>query len=160
MAKGKLTPALQECIVTAVAKGHFISSAVALHGGIGYSTVRNWLKRGERPDSEPQYREFYLAVQQARAEFENRMIAKIETIGDDKSDWRAHQFLLASRSKLWGNPPADIVDTDSLEAALEDVLEEYGEVTATGLMQILIRNQVFDPSTIKKTGESQTDDYR
>ncbi|MFD1422452.1 hypothetical protein ACFQ4J_01685 [Laceyella tengchongensis] len=96
----KLTPALQEKIVTVIRGGNYIETAAA-YAGISKQTLYNWLRRGARQKS-GQYREFALAVEQALAEAEMRDLALIEQAARD-GKWQAAAWRLERRfPKRWG----------------------------------------------------------
>jgi len=88
MAKGghptKLTPAIQQAIVTAVADGIPYVRAVVL-AGISESTASEWLRRGEnRHHARKQtslYAQFARAVARAKAQDEARRILRINQAG-------------------------------------------------------------------------------
>lgn len=111
----KLTPELHKRIVKAIEQSGAPYSAALVHG-VAISTFNEWLQRGngthERP-STPEYAEFAVAVARARAVASERLVKRIEEIGEggtvirrrtitDKNgnvvveedlqppDWRAH----------------------------------------------------------------------
>ncbi|MGH8544065.1 MAG: hypothetical protein ACREX3_10650 [Gammaproteobacteria bacterium] len=76
----------------------------AAFGGIGRSTLYDWLGRGARaevdqevpmPEEEIPFVEFFLAVQKALAEWELQQLEAIAEAG--KKDWRASAWLLERR---------------------------------------------------------------
>lgn len=64
----KLSPELQERVIAYLRQGNYLETAAAA-AGIDRTTLRDWLRRGERAKS-GRYREFSLAVEKARAEAE------------------------------------------------------------------------------------------
>ena len=125
----RLTPAVQQTIVNALAVGVPFASACQL-AGIGHDTGLEWLERGEgrhpkRP-STPAYVQFAHAISHARAQDEARRVARIHKAGEGgtllertttthpdgrvitkerymEPDWRADAFHLErSRPQEWG----------------------------------------------------------
>lgn len=80
----KLTPALQQAIVNAVAAGVSLSTAAEL-AGLHPTCVKGWYQRGmgEHPTraQTPLYHAFSLAVIKARAQDETRRVARLEQAG-------------------------------------------------------------------------------
>ena len=79
----KLTPQVQQRIVTALAAGNYPMVAVE-YGGIDYSTFRNWMNRGEealesrsRRRSDAPFIEFFLAIRQTETEAEVGAVARL-----------------------------------------------------------------------------------
>ena len=74
----KLTPALQQAIVTAVTAGAPLVQAAEL-AGVDKGTVLEWMRRGENRDDRPTsplHANFANAITHARASDEIRRIAK------------------------------------------------------------------------------------
>lgn len=84
-----LTPELSATIVELVRRGVPISQA-AEHVGIGRTTVREWIRRGEDRDTRPGsavFEEFATDMRAARAA---RLADVLEMVGEGaKKDWRA-----------------------------------------------------------------------
>lgn len=92
MAKGrptKLTPAVEERILKAIAAGNTLKDAAA-YAGIGYSTLEHWLA-----DPRPRYRQFRQAVEQKQAEAVVRNVAIIEKAAQEQ--WQAAAWWLERR---------------------------------------------------------------
>lgn len=83
----KLTPATQTKIVEAVRAGNYFATACRL-GGIGYTTGKEWLSRGEGKHSDrpaaPTYANFAAAVRQAEAESEVELVREWRESVKDK----------------------------------------------------------------------------
>ena len=90
----KLTPALQERIVEALALGTTYEHAAAF-GGIDYATFRRWTLAGERQPAGP-YGAFQRAVSAAEARAVVSSLALIEKAARD-GDWRAAAWKLERR---------------------------------------------------------------
>lgn len=76
----KLTPDVQQTIVSAVRVGNYLETASAL-AGINVDTIRDWLKQGARA-SRGKYKDFSVAVKKAIAEAEARDVAIIDKAAD------------------------------------------------------------------------------
>lgn len=89
----KLTPELQEKIVTAVREGNYAQVA-AQAAGIGETTFYRWMQTGERASSGI-YREFREAIKAAEAEGEMTAVVAVRSgFGDD---WKAAMTYLERR---------------------------------------------------------------
>lgn len=107
----KLTPQRRKRLVRALADGNTRRTAAAL-AGIDDSTLRRWLARGHDDDSGP-YHTLRLAVEQAEAEAESRMVALINAAAPQT--WQAAAWWLERRRpqdwrkrtavELEGEPP-------------------------------------------------------
>ena len=85
----KLTPEVQERICQAIRAGNYYEAACA-YAGIGYSTFRVWMIKGEKAKS-GKYREFLEAVTRAEHEAEVRMVAQ----------WQKHMPLHSNYLHGW-----------------------------------------------------------
>ena len=103
----KLTPEVQDKIVSAVRAGSYLETAAA-YAGIDKATLHRWLKRGARavlvlpPDpAEAAFVDFCDSLTRALAQSE---VAEVTAITKaSKIDWRAAAFLLERRApKRWG----------------------------------------------------------
>lgn len=95
----KLTPEVQEKIVSVIRRGNYIETAAA-YAGIAKQTLYNWLRAGERDGEGPCY-EFMIEVQKAMAESEIRDLAQVELASRD--NWQAAAWRLERRfPKRWG----------------------------------------------------------
>ena len=95
----KLTPEVQQRIVTILAAGNRLEVAPAF-AGIAESTFYKWLKEGARCDSGIQH-EFSEAVKKALAQAEVRDVATIELAA--QSQWQAAAWRLERRyPQVWG----------------------------------------------------------
>jgi hypothetical protein len=72
----KLTPELQEKIVTAIRAGNYAEIAAG-YAGIGTTTYYRWMQQGEEQSS-GRYREFREAVKAAEGEAEIRAVAMVQ----------------------------------------------------------------------------------
>ena len=81
----KLTPAVQERLLEAVAAGSYLEEAAA-YAGITYQSFRNWMLRGQR-DTRGVYFEFFENV--TRAESEALISAQKKWRSAFDTDWRA-----------------------------------------------------------------------
>lgn len=95
----KLTPEVQEKICHAIREGNYYEAACA-YAGIGYSTFRMWMVKGEKAKS-GKYREFVEAVKRAEYEAEARMVALWQE--HMPGDYRAiRDFLERRYPQRWG----------------------------------------------------------
>lgn len=84
---------VQRRLVQVLRAGGYPETAASV-AGVGYSTLKKWLKRGQestRPEDEP-YRQLASAVEQARAESEARNVALIAQAAT--TNWLAAAWLL------------------------------------------------------------------
>lgn len=96
----KLTPESAKKIVDAIAAGNYLEVAAA-HGGVVYSTLNEWMKKGERATT-GDYREFYESVKRAEADAEMLRIARISKAGSE-GNWTADAWYLERRyPDRWG----------------------------------------------------------
>jgi transposase len=96
----KLTPEIQEKIVSVIRKGNYIETAAA-YAGISKQTLYNWLRTGSRKPTGV-YGEFVRAVEQALAESEMADLARIEQAAIE-GHWQASAWRLERRfPKRWG----------------------------------------------------------
>lgn len=95
----KLTPEVQNKIVTAVAGGNYQATA-ALLAGVSTSTYHNWVNRGK--DGEEPYVQFLEELTRAEAFAEAERIKEIREAGKN-GDWKAHAWYLERKmNKKWG----------------------------------------------------------
>lgn len=142
----KLTPEVQEKIVSALNAGNYQDTA-ARYAGITRATFYNWLERGriereriesgEKPSkSEAIYVEFIEAIEQARANAEVRAVALIQKAATE-GNWRAAQFFLErSHPQRWGalnrteisgpqgGPIETMIDAETLDEKLTALLDK------------------------------------
>lgn len=79
--KAKLSPDIQAKIVGLIKAGNFSSTACAL-AGVSESTFYRWMDRGRGAKS-GRYREFWEAVEQAKAFAEAKYLEVIQQVADD-----------------------------------------------------------------------------
>jgi len=95
----RLTPALQEAICQRLRAGCYVDVA-ASSSGIRVSAVHDWLAKG-RVHKQGIYREFFVAVEKAKADAETSAVAHISAAA--RHDWRAAAwFLEHARQHTWG----------------------------------------------------------
>jgi transposase len=103
----KLNAERQERILQALRAGNYVEVA-ARYGGIGYSTMRTWIERGEKETDGP-YRDFMEAVEKARAEAEVGMVAVVKNAA--RTQWQAAAWWLErSFPARWGRRDRTDVD--------------------------------------------------
>ncbi len=97
----KLTPELQEKIVTAIRAGNYIETAAA-YAGVSKDTLYAWLKRGGREVSaKSPYHRFSDAVEKALADAEMRDVLLIGKAAEE--NWQAAAWRLERKfSDRWG----------------------------------------------------------
>lgn len=109
----KLTPEIENKLIKFIALGVPLESASNAIG-LDYTTVREWLQRGEgrhpTRGKTAQFEAFADRYQQAVGQCENRLVAKIQSAAD--SDWKAAAWLLARRHPdRWSEPkPTSLED--------------------------------------------------
>tara|TARA_R110000824_G_scaffold106470_6_gene251608 strand:+ start:2859 stop:3332 length:474 start_codon:yes stop_codon:yes gene_type:complete len=91
----KLTPKTRAKICAAIRKGATREIAAA-SGGVGVSTINDWLRHAARPDSAPKFSAFSAAVKLAEADNALRALAVIEAAAIDGS-WQAAAWVLERR---------------------------------------------------------------
>lgn len=98
----KLTPAVKDKIVTAVASGVFQDIA-ARYAGIDPATFYRWMEKGMDPDQpDPRYGEFREAIETAKAQSEVRSVALINAAAQ-RGTWQAAAWYLErSYPQRWG----------------------------------------------------------
>jgi hypothetical protein len=95
-----LTPEVRETIIQAISAGNYLETAAA-YAGVGTSTLHQWLKKGQDPNSHPIYREFAEDVARARAAAEARMVAIVQRAALE--EWQAAAWYLErSHHQRWG----------------------------------------------------------
>lgn len=132
----KLTPAVQDRIVTALRAGCYLESAAQL-AGVDRSTLFRWMAKGEAAQS-GQFRDFCNAVEGAIAQAEVAAVARIVTAS--QTDWKAAAWLLERGPAHHRWRPSlqvklgDISDAE-IQAALDEVarrLAGAGDASAGG----------------------------
>lgn len=94
----KLTPAVQNKIVTAISAGNYYEAACQ-YAGIDYATFRRWIEKGEDGKNK-MYSDFCEAVKQAEAQAEVRIVAQWQS--QIPQNWQAARDFLARRyPKRW-----------------------------------------------------------
>jgi hypothetical protein len=97
----KLTPEVQDKIVTALRAGNY-QDVAANYAGIAAPTFYRWMEQGADPDSDTIYREFREAVEKAKADSEVRDVALIDRAAADGS-WQAAAWKLERKyPNRWG----------------------------------------------------------
>ena len=95
----KLTPEVQEKIVTAIRAGNYAQVA-AVYAGITERTYYRWMELGEQARG-GRYLQFFQAVKAAEGEAEVRAVAIIQK--KMTGDWRAAMaYLERKHPKRWG----------------------------------------------------------
>ncbi|MEM1182106.1 MAG: hypothetical protein AAGM22_27405 [Acidobacteriota bacterium] len=131
----KLTPEVQDRIITAIRAGNY-SRVAAEYAGISERTFYGWLRRGKKAKS-GLYREFWCAVQRAEREAEVRAVAMIQKSMD--GNWRAAlAFLERKYPSRWGRKDRLSIEVEPREALAEllgldlDQVDEAVDVAAAG----------------------------
>jgi transposase-like protein len=98
--QSKLTPETQRKIVEAIAEGNYLETAAAL-GGVTYTTLNNWMRKGQAATSGP-YVAFFESVKRAEAEAESTRVGRIKRAGQE-GNWQADAWYLERRyPERWG----------------------------------------------------------
>ncbi len=101
----KLTPEVTKRLTEAIRAGNYYEAACG-YAGIGYSTFRAWMVRGEKAKS-GKYREFVEAIKKAEHEAEVRMVAMWQKHMPE--NWQAIATFLERRyPDRWGRKRLDI----------------------------------------------------
>lgn len=129
----KLTPQTHDKIIGAIKAGNYLETA-ARYAGVDQSTLHRWLNRGKDENAEPEYRQFYEAVESARAEAEARNVALIQQAANAGTWQAAAWYLERTAHSRWGRKqslevsgnggePVQIeVDATALEAKVRAIL--------------------------------------
>ncbi len=114
----KLTPEVQEKIVSAIRAGNYANVA-AEYAGIGERTFYRWLQQGSE-EEQGIYGQFRQAVKTAERESEVRAVAIIQKHMDD--NWQAAMtYLERKHPSRWGRRDRLKIEIDPREA-LADML--------------------------------------
>ncbi|MFM6206407.1 MAG: hypothetical protein ACKPEN_16585 [Planktothrix sp.] len=130
----KLTPEIENKLIKFITLGVPLESASNAIG-LDYTTVREWLQRGEgrhpTRGKTAQFEAFADRYQQAVGQCEARLVAKIQSAAD--KDWKAAAWLLARRHPdRWRSEPKP--------TSLEDLIvamAQSGLLTAEQLDQLI-----------------------
>ena len=131
----KLTPEVQEKIITAIRAGNYAQVA-AVYAGIGESTFYRWMAQGERAKA-GRYRRFWQAVKEAEGEAEVRAVAIIQKKMPE--DWRAAMtYLERKHPKRWGRR-MDVTSGDEPIQGVVPVKVETAEEARQALRAMGVR---------------------
>jgi hypothetical protein len=131
--QSKLTPETQKKIVDAIAEGNYLETAAAI-GGVTYTTLNNWMKKGEQASSGA-YVEFLEAVKKAEAEAEALRVSRINRAGR-AGNWQADAWYLERRyPDRWGKRVQEVTGKDG--GPLEYV-QRVQELTDSELERIIL----------------------
>ena len=120
----KLTPEVQERIVSAIRAGNYLETASA-YAGIDQSTLHKWISRSKEPDAPVALIEFRQSVERARAEAEVRTVALIQQAAPQS--WQAAAWYLErSHPKRWAR-----------REKVEMSGPEGGPITLQGLAELM-----------------------
>lgn len=129
----RLTPAVQEKVLTAIRAGTYLEVA-ARYAGIGRSTLYSWLDRGRKARS-GQFLEFLDAVEGAIAQAEVQAVERISAAS--QTDWKAAAWLLERGPAHQRWRPSlqvklgDLSDAE-IQAALDAVAQRLAGDAAAG----------------------------
>lgn len=119
----KLTPEIQDRIVTAIRAGNYMETAAA-YAGIARSTFNEWIRRGAEEQEGP-FAEFAAAVEQALAAAEARDVALIGQAA--QKEWQAAAWRLERRlPERWGRKTRHEVSAAPGSGGLEAILAHLG----------------------------------
>lgn len=131
--QSKLTPETQKKIVDAISEGNYLVTAAAI-GGVTYTTLNNWMKKGESASSGA-YVEFLEAVKKAEAEAEALRVSRISKAGKE-GNWQADAWYLERRyPDRWGKRVQEVTGKDG--GPLEYV-QRVQELTDSELERIIL----------------------
>ena len=129
--QSKLTPETQKKIVDAISEGNYLETAAAI-GGVTYTTLNNWMKKGESTSSGA-YVEFLEAVKKAEAEA--LRVSRISKAGKE-GNWQADAWYLERRyPDRWGKRVQEVTGKDG--GPLEYV-QRVQELTDSELERIIL----------------------
>ena len=113
----KLTPEVTKRLTEAIRAGNYYEAACG-YAGIGYSTFRAWMVRGEEAKS-GKYREFMESIKKAEQEAEVRMVAMWQKHMPD--NWQAIATFLERRyPDRWGRKRLDIEHSGEIGIKIVD----------------------------------------
>lgn len=108
----KLTPARHAAIVQMLRDGNYVETACR-YVSISKQTFYTWLDRGEKA-TRGRYRDFYVDVEQARAEAEARNVQVVQKAAHDGT-WQAAAWWLERRDPArWGRRVHDVNTTGNV----------------------------------------------
>lgn len=123
----KLTPEVEEKLISALSVGAFRADAAAF-AGIGVSTLYSWLERGEADQEQgvaSPFRALVAAVEAAEAKSDVDLLDLITQAA--AKDWRAAAWRLERKSPTkWGNKqrPAEEMTTEQFAAYVSKLEEQ------------------------------------
>jgi len=79
-----LTPELRDRACKIAREEGASRTTIAAALGISSRTLQRWMDYGLDPDAKPEYREFRLLFNQARADHERKLVKKLEKVVDRK----------------------------------------------------------------------------
>ena len=133
--KIKLTPALQERLVTAIQVGNYAKVAAEMVG-IGETTFYRWMEEGADPKGRKIFREFRESIKRAEAEAEVSNVATVRLAANGGTWQAAAWYLERKHFDRWGRKdkvqqeisgPNGAPVSISLEEAKKAVLEFLSE---------------------------------
>jgi len=117
----KLTPEVTKRLTEAIRAGNYYEAACG-YAGIGYSTFRAWMVRGEKAKS-GKYREFVEAITRAEYEAEVRMVAMWQKHMPE--DYRAiRDFLERRYPERWGRRNLNIEHSGEIGIKIVDDIDD------------------------------------
>ncbi len=117
----KLTPEVTKRLTEAIRAGNYYEAACG-YAGIGYSTFRAWMVRGEEAKS-GKYREFMESIKKAEQEAEVRMVAMWQKHMPD--NWQAIATFLERRyPDRWGRRNLNIEHSGEIGIKIVDDIND------------------------------------
>ena len=148
LSKGRptlLTPERQQHLVDLIAAGNYLETACACVG-IHYTTLRNWMVRGEE-EGTGIYFDFFNAITRAEAEAEAQAVQSIAKAMPD--DWRAGAHFLERRyADRWGRQ--DRMKADMTHTGQVNVQHGVDSDSANALLAAL----GYDPLGAAESGDA------
>jgi hypothetical protein len=121
----KLTKATQERICAALREGNYFSTACEA-AGVGESTAREWVARGEgrseRPAGPP-FAAFAAAVKKARAEAEAHALRQVRDAAAEGTWQAAAWYLERAHPERWARGRADLVQLEVVQVLVDEAIE-------------------------------------
>lgn len=128
----KLTPERRDKIVNAIRDGNYMEVA-ARYAGIDISTLYKWLAEGKTARCGKK-KEFFDAVERAKAESEMADVHVIGLAARDNKDWKAAAWRLERRNPQRWKPTTEVTHT--------------GDRSNPIVTESKIQTQEFDPNNL------------
>lgn len=137
MASTKLNARLTRRIVKEIEQGNFRKHAAEV-AGVDERTVKEWMRKGQRPDARDPYKSFAAAVIRAEAKAISDGVKEIAA-ARKKGDTRATQWFLSRKApNEWGDKARQALK-EAIDTVLEVVEDELGPDVAARIFEAATR---------------------